>query len=280
MRAGIAAFAAALVFSASPAFAARGTGILAVGDFGVGGDVQRSLGATMKRFEGRHPAKLLVTLGDNDYTASPSSFLTNWRESFGWLPRAGVRVAGTLGNHDVRVDSGRYQFAALGMPHSYYSRCVANVELFLLDSNSVSATQTGWLRRRLARSKARWKIVAFHHPAYTCGGYRSDPAVVEHWVPLFERYRVQLVLSGHDHNYQRFAPRRRVTYVVHGGGGAGLYGLETCPPGYPRRVFGRAGHGFLYLVAARDRLQGFALSASGGRVDRFTVRRRSETAKA
>jgi 3',5'-cyclic AMP phosphodiesterase CpdA len=241
-----------------------------VGDFGVGGDAERSLGAAMQRFEQRRPATLLVTLGDNDYTTSPEQFARNWQASFGWLEPAGVRVAGTLGNHDVAVDEGRYEFSLLGMPGRYYTRRAGDVEVFLLDSNSVDRAQTSWLRRMLAASTARWKIAAFHHPAYTCGAYRSRPDVVRSWVPLFERYGVQLVLSGHDHNYQRFVPRRGVSYVVHGGGQTNLYELERCPAGYPRRVVAREERGFLYLLAAR-RLRGLAIDAEGRVVDRFTI---------
>ena len=61
----------------------RATGIIAIGDFGVGGPRQRALGTAIRRFESGHPAQLLVTLGDNDYTDSPEGFRRNWRASFG-----------------------------------------------------------------------------------------------------------------------------------------------------------------------------------------------------
>jgi 3',5'-cyclic AMP phosphodiesterase CpdA len=243
--------------------------IIAFGDFGVGGDTQRSFGAAVRRFEARNPADYLVALGDNDYTEDPGEFHANWEESFGWWRHAGVRVAGVLGNHDVRVQGGRYEFDELRMPGRYYRRALGPVELYLLDSNDVDDAQTSWLRRTLSRSRARWKIAAFHHPAYTCGNYVSHDPVVERWVPLFERYRVQLVVSGHDHNYQRFAPRRGVRYVVHGGGGRGLYDLKSCPTSYPRRMFARKEHGFLYLVVRGNRLTGWAVTPQGRRTERF-----------
>jgi 3',5'-cyclic AMP phosphodiesterase CpdA len=243
--------------------------LIAIGDFGVGGETQQRVGAAVQEFEARNPADYLVALGDNDYTENSNAFRENWDASFGWARRAGVKVAGVLGNHDVRVDGGRYEFGPLGMPGRYYRRTVGPVELYLLDSNAVDATQTAWLRRTLARSRARWRIAVLHHPPYTCGTYRAHPAVVAKWVPLFARYRVRLVLSGHDHNYQRFAPRRGVRYVVHGGGSPRLYAIERCPTGYPRRVRARAEHGFLYLVIRRNRLDGYAVTASGRRTDHF-----------
>jgi acid phosphatase len=221
------------------------TGFLAVGDFGVGGARQRTLGAAMRAFEEQNPAELLVTLGDNDYTRG-RSFASSWRASFGWLPAAGVGVAGALGNHDVQVRRGRYQFALLGMPGPYYVRRVNEVELIVLDSTAITRAQTRWLARTLAARSGFRRIVVFHHPPYTCGGHFGSATVQRAWVPLFERYGVRLVLSGHDHNYQRFS-RNGVTYVVHGGGGARLYALRRCPASYPRRVAARSGHGFLHV---------------------------------
>jgi 3',5'-cyclic AMP phosphodiesterase CpdA len=246
--------------------------IIAIGDFGVGGSTERDFGGAVKRFEARNPADYLVTLGDNDYTESPAAFRANWAAGFGWTQGAGVRLAGVLGNHDVRVDGGRYEFGTLRMPGRYYRRALGPVELYLLDSNSVDGAQTAWLQRSLARSKARWRIAVFHHPAFTCGQYTGNPAVIARWVPLFERYRVRLGLSGHDHNYQRFAPRRGVGYVVHGGGSpTSLYGLSSCPVGYPRRLAARAEHGFVYLVVGSRRLDGYAVTPSGRRTDHFAL---------
>ncbi len=243
--------------------------IVAIGDFGVGGETQRKLGEAVQRFRARNGADLLVTLGDNDYTESPTAFRSNWASSFGWARRSGMRVAGVLGNHDVRVDQGRYQYRTLGMAGRYYRLQRRNIELFFLDSNRIDGGQTAWLARSLARSTARWKLALFHHPAFTCGAYRSHPDVVRRWVPLFERHGVRLVLSGHDHNYQRFAPRRGVRYVVHGGGGAKQYETQSCPAGYPRRLRGRAENGFVYLVVRANRLDGWSVDLRGRRTDHF-----------
>ena len=247
------------------------TGLLAIGDFGVGGTRQRALGEAMRSFETRNAADVLVTLGDNDYTESPAGFRQNWIDSFGWLRAAGVAVAGSLGNHDVRVQQGRYQFGLLGMPGPTYRRKVGLVELFVLNSNNVNLAQRRWLDRALRTSTAPWKVAAFHHPAWTCGGYLSHTAVVRSWVPVLERRGVQLVLSGHDHNYQRFVPRRGITYVVHGGGGASSYPVRACPRGYPRRVRARREHGWLYLRFTEQRAVGWTVHVSGRRTDRFTI---------
>jgi 3',5'-cyclic AMP phosphodiesterase CpdA len=247
------------------------TGILAMGDFGVGGSVERELGTAMRRFEAEHPSNVIVTLGDNDYTENPEAFRQNWREAFGWRRDAGVGVAGTLGNHDIIVDNGRYQFGPLDMPRARYTRTVGNVELFVLNSNRVTAKQTAWLESRLAASTSAWRIAVLHHPAWTCGGYRSHPGVVARWVPLFEEHDVDLVLAGHDHNYQRFAARNGVRYIVHGGGSTTLYPIESCPADYPRRVFARAARGFLFIRAKADELRAAAVNLHGRVIDRVTI---------
>jgi hypothetical protein len=247
-------------------------GILAMGDFGVGGTTERDLGASMKTFASNHPAaQVLVTLGDNDYTESPSAFHANWVASFGWLGAAGLDVAGTLGNHDVRVNGGRYEFDELDMPRARYRRTVGNIQFFILNSNRVNSRQTEWLKTVLPASTATWKIAVFHHPAWTCGEYRSNAAVVQNWVPLFEKYGVQLVLSGHDHNYQRFGPRNGVRYIVHGGGGAHLYPIESCPASYPTRRFARAVHGFLYLRASATSLRVSAVNRRRHVIDSVVI---------
>jgi 3',5'-cyclic AMP phosphodiesterase CpdA len=248
------------------------TRVLAIGDFGVGGSTERSMGAAMQAWEAGHTADVLLTLGDNDYTENPTAFHNNWTASFGWTEAEGITVAGTLGNHDIRVDGGRYEFDELGMPRSFYSRRVGNVDFFLLNSNAAGSTrQRDWLRARLADSSARWQVAAFHHPAFTCGHYSAHSTIVARWGPLFERYGVDLVLSGHDHNYQRFAEHRGVRYVVHGGGGAPLYSIRSCPASYPTRRVARAAHGFLYLVARFDSLRGYAVTRSGTILDRFEI---------
>lgn len=267
----VAAAACAVAGLAAAGTARADTGILAVGDFGVGGQTERRMGASMRRYASTHLTHALVTLGDNDYTDSPSAFHRNWVGSFGWAARRRLRIAGTLGNHDVETNGGRYEFDELRMPGRYYRRRVGNVALFLLDSNRVNAAQTTWLRRALRRSTAPWKVAVFHHPPFTCGGHSGAEDVAARWIPLFQRFGVDLVLSGHDHNYQRFARRGGVTYVVHGGGGQGLYRLHRCPASYPRRVVARGVHGFVYVRASTQALVVRAVRPSGRRVDTFRI---------
>jgi 3',5'-cyclic AMP phosphodiesterase CpdA len=103
------------------------------------------------------------------------------------------------------------------MPGRWWSRELDNVLIVGLDSNDVeNARQRRFLERALASSTARWKIVALHHSPYSAGYQGSSEEARRVFSPVFERHGVQLVLSGHDHDYQRSKEIRGVTYVVSG----------------------------------------------------------------
>ena len=72
-----------------------------------------------------------------------------------------------------------------------------------LDSNSEKETQVRWLRRVLKSNPNRWTIVTFHHPVFSPGSDRDNPEIRELWKPLLDEFKVDLVLSGHDHAYAR-----------------------------------------------------------------------------
>jgi hypothetical protein len=90
--------------------------------------------------------------------------------------------------------------------------------------------QIAWLTDDLARTSQPWKIAVFHRSPFSAGGeHGSDLAVRSVFTPIFEAYGVALVLSGHEHDYERTKPLREtaegspVTYIVTGGGGGPLY---------------------------------------------------------
>lgn len=158
------------------------------------------------------------------------------------------------------------------MPGPWYDRLIGNVHVIVLNSNNVSAEQTEWLQQTISSSRARWKLVIVHKPPYDCGRYDGTPEVRNLWAPIFSR-RVDLVLSGHDHNYQRFEALDDVTYVITGGGGDSLYGLsDECQSGTPARLAGNDSiNHFLAIRASRDDLDVWAIGADGSVIDHFTI---------
>jgi len=166
-----------------------------------------------------------VLLGDNAYSSgTQKQFNTTLFEPYIELIKRYVPWA-VVGNHDAR----RWAFynvfdfptnaeagGVASHTEEYYSIDNGNLHLVMLDSETVSRDSDGemanWLRRDLAANKKPWVVVAFHTPPYTDGGHKSDSDwdsrgrlrdMRENFVPIFDEYGVDLVLSGHSHGYER-----------------------------------------------------------------------------
>lgn len=142
-----------------------------------------------------------------------------------------------IGNHDRQgrgrtADAFRAYFAVPaqgGEAERYYAFTYASVRVLVLDSNIYSfalADQTAWIERELiaARQDAgvRHIFAVMHHPPFSISLHGGAKDLRERWTPLFEKYGVAAVFSGHDHVYTR-AEHNGVRYFVTGGGGAALY---------------------------------------------------------
>jgi len=143
----------------------------------------------------------------------------------------------------------------------WYSRDVADVHLVFLDSNAYDrAEQEAWLDADLAAARARRvrAILAFTHDGpFSRGNHGGNAVARARYLPILARHRVDLLLSGHDHLYQR-GEQGGVRYVVSGGGGASLYNIRCGVPGRPRCSVddGMAAvareHHYAVLTVARD----------------------------
>lgn len=143
----------------------------------------------------------------------------------------------SVGNHDRQgrgrtADTYRSFFSVPdngGDSERYYSFDYANARVLVLDSNAHSFSltgQTAWIERELSAARQddriRHLFVVMHHPPYSISLHGGQRDLRERWTPLFEKYGVSAVFSGHDHAYQR-AERNGVRYFVTGGAGAPLY---------------------------------------------------------
>ena len=82
-----------------------------------------------------------------------------------------------------------------------------NVEFFVLDSNYMDPAQLSWIDQKLHSSPAKWRICYFHHPLFSNGKHHgSDPDLRAQLLPIFQRYGVNVVFSGHEHVYERMKP--------------------------------------------------------------------------
>ncbi len=240
----------------------------AAGDSGTGDSKAYATTAAMDDLDRQHEFDAVLLLGDNVYeTGDPAEITAKVFDPFRPVLDHGTRLIPVLGNHDVDSGNGPAQIAALGMPGPWYSTTIGDVEIFALDSNrSGDPDQLAWLDRSLASSTADWKIVILHHPAYSAGSHGSDPGVQRDFVPLLERYGVDLVLSGHDHDYQRSKPINGVTYVVTG---AAAKLRPTGSADFTEVSY--SVHSFVDLVVGTDRIEGSAIDHDGRAIDRFTI---------
>jgi 3',5'-cyclic AMP phosphodiesterase CpdA len=193
--------------------------LAAAGDVGYPGSRVEATAAAMTSAAEWRPFDALVLLGDNVYPAGDPAQLDE--TVFG--PFAPVLDAGTplwpiLGNHDVMEGHADANVEALGMPGRWYSEQLDDLLFVALDSNDLSTEQLDWLDEVLAGSDATWKVVVLHHPPYSSGYQGSDLEARRTVSPIVERHGVQLVLSGHEHDYERSVPIDGVTYIVSGAG--------------------------------------------------------------
>lgn len=238
------------------------------GDVGTGGAEEIATADAMDRREGNEEYAALLMLGDNVYEdGDPSKLGERVFAPFSGVLDGGTQLLAVLGNHDVDSGFGDAQAAGLGMPAAWYATRFDDVLVMALDSNRPNdENQLDFLTRTLASATETWKIVIFHHPPYSGGWHGSDMAVRGTFVPLFEQYGVQLVLSGHDHDYQRSEEINGVTYVV--SGGAALL-RDTALADFS--VVATSTHNFVDLAVFTDRLELRAIDHAGTEIDTVTL---------
>jgi 3',5'-cyclic AMP phosphodiesterase CpdA len=190
-----------------------------IGDTGTGEPPQFEVGSKMAEARRTFPFETVIMLGDNIYgRQTPQDFVTKFQRPYAPLLTAGVRFFATLGNHDAPANRFYPGFNMGGL--RYYTYFRKNVQFFVLDSNAMDPQQLAWLDNALKESVSPWKICYFHHPLYSNAGRHGSEfelrVVLE---PLFVKYGVNVVYSGHDHVYERIKPQKGITYFVNGSSG-------------------------------------------------------------
>jgi predicted phosphodiesterase len=209
------------------------------------------------------------------------------REGYGpWLFEPFARVIDhapifpAVGNHDLETQQGAPWLAAFTTPANnaarderHYSFDWGDLHVLVLDVASgvcrAGGSQWGFASEDLSLARGAWKIVVLHYPPYSMGPSGGNADVVRHLVPLFEARRVDVVLSGHDHTYQRFKPKGGVLYLVTGGGGAPPDPLKESS----ELAFARSTNHFLRGRADASTLLLQALDLQGGVFDQVELRR-------
>ncbi|HET9582227.1 MAG TPA: metallophosphoesterase family protein [Gemmatimonadota bacterium] len=225
---------------------------LGMGDTGTLSSGQVALATHINQEE----AALIIHMGDVAYPDGTEQELTDKHFAVYGPILKRVPFYPTPGDHDMRVNWGEPYINAFTPPGGrssgsplYYSFTHDNVRFIALDSQpseehaarfgfvgDPSSEQYQWFATELSAASADpnidWTVVYFHHAPYSAstgfGGHGSDLAVRQFLAPLADGYRVPVVFSGHDHDYQRSRPVRDnqvapegegTVYVVSGGGG-------------------------------------------------------------
>jgi 3',5'-cyclic AMP phosphodiesterase CpdA len=243
----------------------------AIGDNGTGDKAQYELAARMSATHDTFPFDTVIMLGDNIYgSQKPRDLVDKFEKPYKPLLDAGVRFYAALGNHDSQ--SNRFYKPWNMNGERYYAFSKKNVKFFALDSDYMDPKQLQWVDNELKGARDDWKIVYFHHPLYSSGGrHGSEVDLRVTLEPLFVKYGVNVVYSGHDHIYERIKPQKGIYYFVAGSGGALRSGdLKKTPltaAGYDRDQT------FMLNEVAGDELFFQVITRTGATVDAGVITR-------
>lgn len=191
-----------------------------------------------------------------------------------------------LGNHDRQgrgrtADNYRQYFSlpdnGADVERSYaFTWGIARFLILDSNANSFALTdQTEWLERELMAARQDKRLhhifVVMHHPPFSISLHGGQRDLRERWTPLFERYQVTAVFSGHDHVYSR-AEVGGVHYIVSGGGGAPLYPKSRRPSSIDVdavKRFERVNH-FLRVHVVGDLVEITAVRVDGTPIETIT----------
>jgi predicted phosphodiesterase len=175
------------------------------------------------------------------------------------------------GNHDYGTLQGAPFREVFNLPgdEKWYSYDWGRVHFVALDTEADYSTQAQWLEQDLAATTLPWKIVYMHKPMYSSGVHGSDSSLRSKIAPVAEKYGVQLILAGHDHNYERINPQNGIAYVVTGGGGIGTRSVGTSS----FTALAEDVIHFVYVEVGVDELVLHTIDATGREFDSMVVPR-------
>lgn len=261
----------------SPVLAALGV----IGDFGYRPGAAPSMVEVLRAYAHDHAPggrlAAVVTTGDNAYERGTRTQAAWARHVLDPLLTGGARLVASLGNHDLLTAGGRPVMARFGMPGRWYATVVGPVQLVVLDANRTGdADQLAWLRRTLAAPRTvPFRVAVFHQPAAACSFHSADAGVDRRFLPLLDRVGgqgVDLVLSGHNHSYERFVDRHGLPLVTTGGGGATLYpSSRALCTGPAQPVALRSSYNVVVLSATATEVRLVALDRRGRVLDAVSL---------
>jgi predicted phosphodiesterase len=262
-----------------------------IGDTGFGGTTTRILIEEMTNYD----LDFVIHTGDVVYNVQDDlgpidAFMKKFYSPFSPILQR-MPVYPVVGNHDVNPATFRqdvpFYFHAFPVfsdanlinrgyenRREWYAFSYGSVQFVMLNSyafysGSGRAEQTEWLQERLSDKRFDVSVAVFHIAPYTSGKHEDDGLPIRsEWLPLFKQAGVPLVLSGHDHNYERLEIEG-ITYIVTGGGSAILYPVQRSL--LISRVFAARTH-FVLLEFYPDRIELTAIALGGNTLDAEVIR--------
>ena len=243
-----------------------------IGDTGTGERPEYEIASRLAEYHKVFPFDVVVMMGDNLYGGKkPHDFQKKFEEPYKPLLDGGVKFYAVLGNHDD-PNQRSYKLFNMGGERYFTFKPRNGIRFFALDSNYMDKPQLVWLEKELASSGSDWKIAYFHHPLYSSGAaHGSDLPLRAILEPLFVKYHVSLVLSGHDHFYERMKPQSGIYYFVVGGS-AKLRLANPRGAGFSEMSFAKD-NSFVLMEIKGDELYFQAISRSGQTIDSGSFRR-------
>jgi len=226
--------------SAITVTASSGTATLVgAGDIGCGGCAQDQTAALIENIPGQ-----VFAAGDNAYeNGTYAEYTTNYDPTWGTFKS---RTAPCPGNHEYNTSpaTGYFQyFGSLAGPsgQGYYSFDLNGWHIISLDSEidlSAGGAEVTWLRADLAAHSTQCTIAFWHRPRWSSGDIHGDQTDVQQLWKALSDYKAEIVLCGHEHDYQRYEPLDAngnasaggIREFVVGTGGANLYAITTPSP--------------------------------------------------
>jgi tartrate-resistant acid phosphatase type 5 len=227
--------------------------LIGFGDWGIDSPDRQQVADAMAAYaaKSRAPINLALSLGDNFYvpltSADDPQFVKLFEKTYDAM-RMNFPFYALPGNHDYEIDDGHVKlewemkYAAIHpdsrwkFPAKWYRLDLPAdhplLTILMLDSNkdndkasSLSATEWNdelqWMNQQLSGPRAEWTMCCAHHTIYSNGAHGDNGVLVEQWGTLFQKYKVDFYLCGHDHSLQHLEPGGLFTsFVVSGGGGA------------------------------------------------------------
>jgi hypothetical protein len=251
-----------------------------IGDYGLAGQPLLDVSNLIKSW---NPG-FIVTLGDNNYPNGQSytiddnigqyfhEYIFKYKGKYG-SGSPTRRFYPSLGNHDWGSTEAKPYFEFFGDVKrlTYYEFVQGPVHFFVLDSDpnepdGVTATsdQAKWLKKALAASISTFNVIVFHHAPYSSGQHGSTNYM--RWP--FKEWGADVVLSGHDHIYERLQVNG-IPYFVNGIGGAEIYDIRTILPESQVRFNQDFGAMRVEATSAYMKFQMF--TRAGVLVDEYTI---------